>query len=239
MFKLIPATDRYHAAPVSWLSSYFLFSFADYHDPQNVHFGPLRVFNDDTVQGNAGFPQHPHSEMEIVTLVLQGELCHEDTMGNRSTITRGEVQRMTAGTGLAHSETNGTDKPVQLYQLWFLPNQKGLAPSYEQKDIDFLDTKNELIPLVSGQKVLEDVVFMNSNSTVYWCNLREEKTVTFKTFPIRNTFIYVKEGALFVGGVDVGPNDQLRITDERVLEIQATKDAQFILIDLPAIEANY
>ncbi|MBT9392574.1 pirin family protein [Hymenobacter sp. NST-14] len=239
MFQLIPASNRYHAAPVNWLSSYFLFSFADYHDPQNVYFGPLRVFNDDTVQGNAGFPQHPHSEMEIVTLVLEGELRHEDTMGNRSTITRGEVQRMTAGTGLAHSELNGTDRPAHIYQLWFLPNQKGLAPSYEQKDVDFLDTKNELVPLVSGQKVLEDVVYMNSNSTIYWCNLREEKTVTFKTFPIRNTFIYIKEGSLFVGGVEAGPNDQLRITEERVLEIQATKDAQFILIDLPASEANY
>ncbi|MCA8829921.1 pirin family protein [Hymenobacter pini] len=239
MLKLIPATDRYHASPVAWLNSYFLFSFADYYDPQNVHFGPLRVFNDDTVQGNAGFPQHPHSEMEIVTLVLEGELTHEDTMGNRRSITKGEVQRMTAGTGLAHSEHNETDKPVHLYQLWFLPNQKNLAPSYEQKDVNFLDSKNELVPLVSGQKVLEDVVYMNSNSSVYWCNLREGKSVSFKTFPIRNTFLYVKEGKLYVNGVDIGANDQIRATDEHVLEIQATADAQFILIDLPGTEANY
>jgi len=239
MLKLIPATDRFHAAPVAWLNSYFLFSFADYYDPENVHFGPLRVFNDDTIQANSGFPQHPHSEMEIVTLVLDGELQHEDTMGNKATIKKGEVQRMTAGTGLAHSEQNATDKAAHIYQLWFLPNQKGLAPSYEQKDVDFLDTKNELVPLVSGQKVLEDVVYMNSNSTVYWCNLREGKSVMFKTFPIRNTFLYVKEGNIFVNGVDLGPNDQIRSTDEHVLEIQATHDAQFILIDLPAREANY
>ncbi|RSK38117.1 pirin family protein [Hymenobacter perfusus] len=239
MLKLIPATDRFHAAPVAWLNSYFLFSFADYYDPENVHFGPLRVFNDDTIQASSGFPQHPHSEMEIVTLVLDGELQHEDTMGNKATIKKGEVQRMTAGTGLAHSEQNATDGAAHIYQLWFLPNQKGLAPSYEQKDVDFLDTKNELVPLVSGQKVLEDVVYMNSNSTVYWCNLSEGKTVMFKTFPIRNTFLYVKEGKIFVNGVDLGPNDQIRSTDEHVLEIQATHDAQFILIDLPAREANY
>lgn len=239
MLKLIPATDRFHAAPVAWLNSYFLFSFADYYDPENVQFGPLRVFNDDTIQANSGFPQHPHSEMEIVTLVLDGELQHEDTMGNKATIQKGEVQRMTAGTGLAHSEQNATDKAAHIYQLWFLANQKGLAPSYEQKDVDFLDTKNELVPLVSGQKVLEDVVYMNSNSTVYWCNLSEGKTVTFKTFPIRNSFLYVKEGKIFVNGVDLGPNDQIRSTDEHVLEIQATHDAQFILIDLPAREANY
>ncbi|WP_232066340.1 MULTISPECIES: pirin family protein [Hymenobacter] len=239
MLKLIPATDRHHAAPVHWLSSHFLFSFADYYDPQNIHFGPLRVFNDDVIQGKSGFPQHPHSEMEIVTLVLEGELCHADTMGNKSTIKKGEVQRMTAGTGLAHSEQNDKDDAAHIYQLWFLPNQKGLAPSYEQKDVDFLDSKNELVPLVSGQKVLEDVVYMNSNSTVYWCNLAAEKTVTFKTFPIRNTFVYVKEGTLYINGVDMGTNDQIRSTDENVLEIRASKDAQFILIDLPASEANY
>lgn len=239
MLKIIPAAARHHAAPVQWLNSYFLFSFADYYDPQNLHFGPLRVFNDDTIQPQSGFPQHPHSDMEIVTLVLDGELTHEDTAGNKRVIKKGDVQRMTAGTGIAHSEFNRTDKPVSLYQLWFIPNQKGLAFSYEDMELDFLDSKNELMPIVSGQKVLENVAYMNSNSTVYWCNLREEKTVTFKTFPIRNTFIYVREGSLYVNGVDIGPNDQIRSTDEHVLEIRATKDAQFILIDLPAAEANY
>lgn len=239
MLKIIPASDRHHAAPVQWLSSYFLFSFADYYDPQNLQFGPLRVFNDDTIQPQSGFPQHPHSDMEIVTLVLDGELTHEDTMGRKATLKKGDVQRMTAGTGLAHSEFNRTDSAVHMYQLWFVPSQRGLAPSYEDKSVDFLSSKNELFPVVSGQKVLEDVLYMNSNSTIYWCNLDADKTVTFKTFPIRNTFIYVKEGTLYVNGVDLGANDQLRSTDEHVLEIRASKDAQFVLIDLPAAEANY
>jgi len=240
MLKIIPATARHHAAPVQWLSSYFLFSFADYYDPQNMQFGPLRVFNDDTIQAQSGFPQHPHSDMEIVTLVLDGELTHEDTSGNKRVIKKGDVQRMTAGTGIAHSEFNRTDEPVHLYQLWFLPSQKGLAFSYEDMEMNFLSgPKNELRPLVSGQKVLENVVYMNSNSTIYWCDLREDKTVTFKTFPIRNTFIYVKEGSLYINGVDIGPNDQVRSTDEHVLEIRASKDAQFILIDLPGAEANF
>lgn len=239
MLQYIPASARHHAAPVAWLNSYFLLSFADYYDPENVQFGPLRVFNDDTVQPQSGFPQHPHSEMEIVTLVLRGEVTHEDTIGNKTTISKGEVQRMTAGTGIAHSEFNRTDKPLHIYQLWFLSNQKGLTPSYEQKDIDFLSTKNELTPLVTGQKVLEDVVYMNSNTTVYWSNLREEKEIEFKTFPIRNTFVYVKEGTIFINGTRLGPNDQARLTDEHVLQIKAENDAQFILIDLPATEANY
>ncbi|GAB2940385.1 pirin family protein [Hymenobacter coalescens] len=239
MLSFIAANERFHAQPVAWLSSYHLFSFAGYYDPKNMHFGPLRVFNDDTVAPNAGFPQHPHHEMEIVTLVLEGEVSHEDTMGNKTTITAGEVQRMTAGTGLAHSEFNRTDKPLQLYQLWFMPNQKGLTPSYEQKDVDFLDTKNELVPLVSGQKVLEDVVYMNSNTSIYWSNLRADKELEFKTFPIRLTFIYVREGSILINGTQLNPGDQARITDEHVLHIRAERDAQFILIDLPAAEANY
>ncbi len=240
MLTYLSAATRYHASPVQWLSSYFLFSFADYYDPKNMHFGPLRVFNDDTVAPQNGFPQHPHSEMEIVTLVLDGEVSHEDTMGNRTAITAGEVQRMSAGTGLAHSEMNRQDKPLHLYQLWFMPGTKGLAPSYEQKDLNFLKArKNELVPLVTGQRVLEDVVFINSNSTVYWANLSAEKTITYKTFPIRFTFIYVKEGAIFVNGTELGPNDQARLTAEDVVEIEATRDAQFILIDLPGSEANY
>ena len=240
MLKYISAADRHHAAPASWLSSYFLFSFADYFDRTNMHFGPLRVFNDDNVAPQNGFPQHPHSEMEIVTLVLEGEITHQDTMGNHTAIKAGEVQRMTAGTGVAHSEMNLQDKPLHLYQLWFLPTQRGLAPSYEQKDLGFLSgNKNELVPLATGQKVLEDVVYMNSNSTVYWADLRADKEIEFKTFPIRLALLYVKAGSLVVNGVALGPNDQARIGDENSVRIRAEKDAQFILIDLPASEANY
>jgi len=135
---------------------------------------------------------------------------------------------------------NRTDGQLHLYQLWFIPSQKGLAPSYEQKDLGFLSSKkNELVPLATGQKVLEDVVYLNSNSTVYWARLDAEKQITFKTFAIRLTFIYVKEGSLLVNGVALMPNDQARLTAEDVVEIKATKDAEFILIDLPGSEANY
>ena len=240
MLAHITAAQRHHAAPATWLSSYFLFSFADYYDKDNTHFGPLRVFNDDTVAPQNGFPQHPHSEMEIVTLVLEGQVTHEDTLGNRTTIEAGEVQRMTAGTGLAHSEMNRQDGQLHMYQLWFMPSQKGLAPSYEQKDLGFLTSKkNELVPLVTGQKVLDDVVYLNSNSTIYWARLDAEKQLVFKTFPLRLTFIYVKQGSLVVNGVALAPNDQARLTAEDVVTITATKDAEFILIDLPGSEANY
>jgi redox-sensitive bicupin YhaK (pirin superfamily) len=240
MLAHISAAARHHTAPTTWLSSYFLFSFADYFDRNNQHFGPLRVFNDDTIAPQNGFPQHPHSEMEIVTLVLEGEVTHEDTLGNRTAIGAGEVQRITAGTGVAHSEMNRQDKPLHLYQLWFMPSQKGLAPSYERQELNFVDShKNQLVPLASGQRVLENVVYMNSNSTVYWSNLDCDKKLTFKTFPIRLTFIYVKQGSIRVNGTLLSSNDQARLSAEDVLDIEAVTDVQFILIDLPGNEANY
>ena len=238
MVKLIQASQR-HFTSAGWLQSYFLFSFADYYDPNNIQFGPLRVFNDDYIAAKNGFPSHPHSEMEIVSIVLKGEISHQDSMGNKTTITAGEVQRMTAGTGISHSERNDTDKQMHLYQLWFFPNKKGLTPSYEQKKLSFLDSKNELIPLVSGQKVLEDVVFMNSNSTIYYSNLHKDKELEFKTFPLRYTFIYITEGAMFVNGIEATKNDQLRIEKEDIVALKAIHNCSFILIDLPASEANY
>ncbi|MDQ4139395.1 MAG: pirin family protein [Bacteroidota bacterium] len=238
MVKLINAEDR-HYSTAGWLKSHFLFSFADYYDPNNMNFGPLRVFNDDYIAPHSGFPAHPHSEMEIVTIVLDGEVSHEDSMGNKTVIGAGDVQRMTAGTGITHTETNNTDKELHLLQLWFIPNKRGLNPSYEQKHVDFADSKNELIPLVTGQKVLEDVVFMNSNSTVYYAHLKKDKEIDFKTFDIRRTLIYVLDGELFANGMQATVNDQLRIDDESAILIRASQDCSFILIDVPAVEANY
>ncbi|WP_192820764.1 pirin-like bicupin family protein [Rufibacter sp. LB8] len=238
MIKIIPAAERHHASH-GWLNSYFLFSFADYYAHDNLQWGPLRVFNDDYISGKSGFPEHPHSEMEIVTIVLEGAVAHQDSMGNKALVKAGEVQRMTTGTGVKHSETNESDEELHLYQLWFLPNKKGLTPSYEQKTIDFLKEKNELIPLVSGQKVLEDVVFINSNSTIYYANLEDGKEIDFKTFPIRKGLLYVTSGELFVNGMQVQKNDQVRSADVDAIRIKAAGDSSFILIDLPGSEANY
>lgn len=238
MIKVIPASDRHHASH-GWLNSYFLFSFAEYYDFDNLQWGPLRVFNDDYIAAKNGFPEHPHAEMEIVTIVLEGEVTHTDSLGNNTVIKKGEVQRMSTGTGVRHAERNETDDELHLFQLWFFPNKKGLTPSYEQKDLNFLKQKNELIPLVTGQKVLDDVVFMNSNSTIYHANLEEGEEIDFKTFPIRKGLIYVISGELFVNGTQVLKNDQVRSADVDALRIKASEDSSFILIDLPAVEANY
>ncbi|NDK55494.1 pirin family protein [Pontibacter fetidus] len=239
MIRQISATERHEAKTGDWLRSNYLFSFADYYDPGNVQFGPLRVFNDDYVSANSGFPTHPHTEMEIVTIVLDGELTHTDNLGNELVIHAGEVQRMTSGTGITHSEANRSDAEVHLLQLWFLPNKRGLAPSYEHLKIDFMDTKDELVPLVTGQKVLEDVVFINSNSTIFYGNFSQGKDLNYQTFKLRKNLVYVLDGTLLVNGVELEQNDQLRLEDQEMITFHAASKASFILVDVPAVEANY
>ncbi|WP_242919284.1 pirin family protein [Pontibacter liquoris] len=239
MIKIITATERHEAKVGDWLTSNYLFSFADYYDPSNVQFGPLRVFNDDHIGPKGIFSEHPHAEMEIITVVLDGAIKHTDSLGNETTIKAGQVQRMTAGTGITHAESNAGEGATHLYQLWFLPNKRGLAPSYEQMDVDFLDSKNKLIPLATGQKVLEDVVFMNSNSTVYYGNFKEGHEFIFQTFKIRKTLIYVTEGDLLVNNVELEKHDQIRLEDQDIVTLHANSDTSFMLIDVPATEANY
>ncbi|MER2998797.1 pirin family protein [Pontibacter populi] len=239
MIKQISATERHEARTGDWLRSNYLFSFADYYDPANVQFGPLRVFNDDYVSPDSGFPTHPHTEMEIVTIVLDGELTHTDSLGNDLVIHAGEVQRMTSGTGITHSEANKSEADVHLLQLWFLPNKRGLAPSYEHMKVDFMDTKDEFVPLVTGQKVLEDVVFINSNSTIFYGNFSQGKDFNFQTFKIRKSLIYVLEGNIIVNGVELEQNDQVRLLEQELISFHATSKASFILVDVPAVEANY
>ncbi|PKV75357.1 pirin family protein [Pontibacter ramchanderi] len=239
MIRLITDSQRYEAKVGEGLRSHYLFSFADYYDPENMEFGPLRVFNDDYISPRSGFPSHPHSELEIITIVLAGELTHKDNIGNETKVTPGLVQRMTSGTGITHSETNETDEEVHLLQLWFLPNKRGLAPSYEVMDVDFIKAKNELVPLVTGQKVLEDVVYINSNSTVYYGSVTQGEEITFRTFKLRRTLIYVLTGSVLVNNVEADGHDQIRLDEQEVIGIRGTADATFILVDVPAVEANY
>ncbi|MFD2516096.1 pirin family protein [Pontibacter locisalis] len=239
MIKLITASERHEANVGDWLSSYYLFSFADYYDPSNIQFGPLRVFNDDRMQGKSELPSHPHAEMEVLTVMLEGELTHKDSLGNEKKLGAGHVQRMSSGTGLTHSEANEGDQPAHFYQLWFLPNKKGIAPSYEQLKVDFQDKKDQLIPLATGQKVLEDVVFMNSNSTVYYGHVGQGNDIEFKTYKIRKTLIYVTEGSILVNNVELDRHDQIRLEELEAVAVHGTSEASFILIDVPALEVNY
>lgn len=230
--QIIKAKDRFHLES-DWLSAYWLFSFDRYYDPNNLNFGPLRVFNHDAIAGGGGFPTHPHREMEIVTYVLEGELAHKDSTGGRDVIHAGEVQRMTAGTGIAHSELNPSEtKPVRLLQMWVLPEREGLKPSYEQKQFTTEQRTGRLLPIATGGDSPE-AVKIHQDATFYVSRLRAGDAVTHELKPGRRAFFYVIEGEVTLNGEALSAGDQARITDAATLELSARGDSEIILIDLP------
>lgn len=230
MIKKISASTRFHAQH-KWLSTYHLFSFADYYDPANMNFGALRVFNDDTIDGNSGFGPHGHRDMEIVTIVLQGELTHKDSMGNIGTIKAGEVQYMSAGTGVTHAEMNAKNEPVHLYQIWISPDEKGLQPLYAQKDFSVIPNKNILLPIVSNT-LIENTLHIRAVATIYTSVLDVDQSINHSATSDQGTFIYVTKGSLVVNGISCQVGDQLRIEGESFLTITATETTQFLLIDV-------
>ena len=229
---IIRAAGR-HFNDFGWLKTYWLFSFASYYDPHNLQFGALRVFNDDVVEPGTGFPTHPHEEMEIITIVLDGEMTHQDSMGNKAVIKTGDVQRMSAGTGLTHSEYNLAEKPVHFFQIWVLPDTAGLEPSYDQRSFLPNSWHNRLLPVASGQGG-DDAVTFNSDATIYRCQLDAGNKLRFDNTAGRRVFIYLIAGELRVDGLALHKEDQARIDTEKPLALEAGSDADFILIDVPS-----
>lgn len=232
MIKIVRADQR-HFSDFGWLKTYWLFSFSSYYEPDNIQFGALRVFNDDVVEPGTGFPTHPHEEMEIITVVLEGEMTHKDSMGNKSVIQQGDVQRMSAGTGLTHSEFNLADKLVHFYQIWIFPDKRGLSPSYDQKRFDAASWKNNLFPVASGQDIPGTVTF-HTNATIYLSDLDIGKDIKFKASESRRIFVYVTKGELSINGQHVREKDQARIDLENSIHIEALNSASLILIDVPS-----
>lgn len=229
--RIIRAKDRFHLES-DWLSAYWLFSFDRYYDPNNLTFGPLRVFNHDTVKGGAGFPTHPHREMEIVTYVLEGALRHKDSTGGAGLIRAGEAQRMTAGTGVAHSEFNASEEEtVRLLQMWVLPERAGLTPSYEQKRFTTEERAGALLPIASGQDA-PGAVKIHQDVTFYVSRLRAGESVAHELKPGRRAFFYVIDGEVTLNGERLSAGDQARATDITKLEIAGERESEIILIDL-------
>lgn len=232
MIQIIKAARR-HFSDFGWLKTYWLFSFSNYYDPHNIQFGALRVFNDDIVEPGTGFPTHPHEEMEIITIVLDGEMTHQDSMGNKSVIKAGDVQRMSAGTGLTHSEFNLADHPVHFYQIWLFPDIKGLSPTYDQKTYDTQAWQNRLFPLASGRG-LPDTVTFHTDATLYRCVLEPGKNVTHTCDTGRRIYIYLSEGCISINDQTLNSKDQARIDTDIPLEIKARDLSDLILIDVPS-----
>ncbi len=228
--QIIRAGER-HFSDMGWLKTYWLFSFSNYFDPNNMQFGNLRVFNDDWVQAHTGFQTHPHAEMEIVTVVMSGALTHEDSMGNTIKIKPGEVQRMSAGTGIEHSEMNRGDEPVELYQIWFLPRERHLKPSYDQRKYDLETFRNSLTPLVTGESSGE-IVTMHSDATIFRSVLDAGNVLEYHVKEDRGAFIYITEGEIQINQEVLSKRDQARIPGEVDLKFTANKETQFMLIDV-------
>jgi redox-sensitive bicupin YhaK (pirin superfamily) len=232
MIRIIPADQR-HFSDFGWLKTYWLFSFSDYYDPENIQFGALRVFNDDIVDPGTGFPTHPHQEMEIVTVVLDGEMTHADSMGNKTVIRPGDVQRMSAGTGLTHSEFNLAEKPVHFYQIWIFPDTEGLEPTYDQRHFEPEAWKNRLLPAASGQDK-DGAVTFHTDATIYRADLDKGRTIDFETTDTRRIFVYVTDGRLEVNGQTLNAKDQARIDLESAVNLQAVAVSSLVLIDVPS-----
>jgi redox-sensitive bicupin YhaK (pirin superfamily) len=232
MIQIIKSKER-HFNDFGWLKTYWLFSFSNYYAAENISHGRLRVFNDDVVEAQKGFGTHPHEEMEIVSIVLEGEMVHRDTMGNEVTIRENDVQRMTAGTGLYHSEKNLSKNPVHFYQIWITPDKKGLTPSYDQVSFDPKQWQNRLL-LIASDRYIEGVVRLNTEASIYRATFELGKQLELNFDENKKLFIYMIKGQMELNGNILGTCDQARIDNETSIKIVATDSSEFILIDAPA-----
>ena len=229
MIALRKAEERGHFDH-GWLDTHHTFSFADYHDPRQMGFRALRVINEDFVAAGMGFPTHPHRNMEIITYVLEGAVAHRDSMGNGSVIRPGEVQRMTAGSGVTHSEHNAEkNERLHLLQIWILPDQQGLAPSYEQRA--FPDRKGKL-RLVGSRDGRDGSVTIHQDVDLYASLLDVGARVNFNPRPGRHAWVQVTHGAIELNGKKMAAGDGAAISDERALAITAQQPSEILLFDL-------
>lgn len=228
MMQVIRSNERFtHDA--GWLQTRWHFSFSHYHDPANMNFGPLRVFNDDVVQPGGGFPTHGHAEMEILTYVISGALEHRDSSGGHGVLRAGDVQHMTAGRGIRHSEYNpSATEPVQLLQLWFMPRQRGLTPGYQQQH--FAATPGTLVPVASGWSA-DGALPLEADATVYVGQL-PQGTRARQALRGSRGYVFVIAGSVEINGQQLHAGDQARITGETDIALAATGDAHVMAIDL-------
>jgi redox-sensitive bicupin YhaK (pirin superfamily) len=231
MIAIRKSEDRGHANH-GWLDSRFTFSFSDYFDPQHVQFRTLRVMNDDHIAGGGGFPTHPHRDMEIVTYVLEGALAHKDSMGNGSVIRPGDVQYMSAGTGVAHSEFNASDKEtVHMYQIWMFPDKRNYEPTYDQKHFSEADKRGKLRLVVSPDG-REGSVKIRQDNKLYATTLAQGETVKHALKADRHAYVQVAKGSVTLNGLELETGDGAAISAEKAVELTGVKDAEVLLFDL-------
>jgi quercetin 2,3-dioxygenase len=232
----IRKSDDRGATQLDWLDSKHSFSFGDYYDPAHMRFGALRVINEDVVAPGQGFGTHPHRDMEIITYVLSGELEHRDSMGNGSIIRPGEIQKMSAGTGVLHSEKNpSSNESVHLLQIWIMPERQGLPPAYEQKKIALEPGKWTLI---GSNTPAENCVTIHQDVNLYATTLGANQKIAYHLSPGRTAWLQVAKGIVAVNGSRAQAGDGLAIIEPVALEIEAETDAEVLLFNLKKLPGN-
>jgi len=218
-----------------WLDAHHHFSFAEYLDPNRMAVGPLRVWNDDTIAPQSGFPPHGHRDMEIITYVREGAITHEDNLGNRGRTVAGDVQIMSAGTGIQHSEFNLEDETTKIFQIWIIPNRDGHAPRWETKTFPRGENAGELVMLASGRAgdAATDIPVIHQDAALFGATLGNGQMVTHKLSAGRQAYLVPSKGSLMVNGTAAHERDGVVITDENEVQITASGDAEFVLADLP------
>jgi redox-sensitive bicupin YhaK (pirin superfamily) len=216
-----------------WLKSFHTFSFADYFDPEHVQVGPLRVINEDRVAAGQGFGTHGHRDMEIISYVLDGELAHKDSMGNGSTIRPGDVQRMSAGSGVRHSEFNpSTTRPVHFLQIWIQPNAQGIEPSYEEKRFSVQEKRGRLRMIASPDQT-DGSVLLHQDARVYAGLFDADETATLNVEPGRTVYVHVARGTVTANGTVLNAGDAVTLAAPEKLELNRGQQAEVLVFDLP------
>lgn len=218
------------AANHGWLRSKFHFSFAEYYNPNNIQFGALRVINDDLIEPETGFGKHPHKDMEIISYVVNGEITHGDSMGNNNTITRGQVQYMSAGTGVFHSEYNLGKEILRLLQIWIFPVKNGLQPNYGDYRFNWDDRKNNWLHMVSGLNGSAPIK-INQDANIYSLELEQGKDINFPVKEGRQAYLVQIEGASVINDIELSDRDGMEIVEEDIL-INAAKTSHILIIEM-------
>jgi redox-sensitive bicupin YhaK (pirin superfamily) len=232
MLNVRKSQDR-GAASFGWLRSQHTFSFGHYYDPAHMHIGPLRVINEDHVAPGRGFDPHSHKDMEIISYVLDGALEHKDSMGNGSVLRYGDVQRMSAGTGVTHSEYNGSKtEPAHFLQIWVIPSEAGGAPGYEEKHFD-TDSKKGRLRLIASKDGREGSVSLRQDAAIYASILDGVDRVDHALLAGRQAYVQVARGSVTVNGVELQAGDAVHVAEEAVISLSGAKDAEVLLFDLP------
>ena len=230
MIEIVPSDSR-GAANHGWLDSRFSFSFADYYDPERMGFGPLRVINEDRIEAGTGFGTHPHRDMEIVTYIIDGALEHEDSMGNGSVMRAGEMQRMTAGTGVLHSEINSSDQQTHLLQIWILPERKGLEPGYEQKLFD-RDSKLNRWCLVGSRDGADGSLTVHQDVRVLASIIEADSSLDYAFDDGRIGYLQVVRGELLVNDERIRAGDGVQISSTDTIRLRAIEESEVLLFDM-------